>query len=184
MVKAPLTLELALLGFLTAGPMHAYEMHQRLRETDGLALIWRIKLSRLYALLARLEAEGYITAATSVQTARPPRHMLSLTAMGRAVFAEWLTTPVTRLRQLRQVFLAKLYFAMQAGPEAAATLIAGQRRACAVMLEDANRQAATATTSYTRRVYRFRAEQAAAALVWLDEEAAIASRPSDSAGRQ
>ena len=174
MVKTPLTLELALLGFLAAGPMHAYAMHRRLREAGGLAPVWRIKQSQLYALLARLEEEGYITGETSVQATRPPRHMLSLTATGRAAFVEWLTTPVARLRELLQNYLAKLYFALQMGPEAVAALTAAQRRACATMLENAEQQAAAATTPYARLVYRYRAEQAKAALTWLDECCATA----------
>ena len=177
MVKTPLTLELALLGFLVVEPMHAYEMYRRLHDTDALALIWRIKQSQLYALLARLEDEGYIEAETEAQGSRPPRRMLHLTPGGRAAFDEWLTTPVHRGRELRQEFLAKLYFAQQVGPEAAARLVAAQRQTCAAALHDAEQRAETlaAAQPYAHLVYRFRAGQLAASLAWLDECVATAS---------
>jgi len=177
MVKTPLTLELALLGFLTAGPMHAYEMYRRLHDTGALALVWRIKQSQLYALLARLEDEGYLAAETEAQGSRPPRRMLHLTPAGRAAFDEWLTTPVPRGRELRQEFLAKLYFAQQVGPDAVATLVAVQRRACVAAQADAEQRAATLATTqpYAHLVYRFRAGQLAASLAWLDECAATTS---------
>ena len=71
MVKAPLTMEYALLGFLRDEPMHAYEMYQQLHETEALGLVWRIKQSQLYALLARLEETGYLTTVTAPQRDAP-----------------------------------------------------------------------------------------------------------------
>jgi DNA-binding PadR family transcriptional regulator len=59
-VKEPLTLEYALLGFLRAGPAHAYEIHQRLSQTEVLGLVWRLKQRQVYALLERLEEENYV----------------------------------------------------------------------------------------------------------------------------
>ena len=174
MVKTPLTLELALLGFLTTEPMHAYAMYRQLHDTDALSLVWRIKQSQLYALLARLEEEGYIAAETEAQGSRPPRRMLHLTPAGRAAFDEWLKTPVRRGRELRQEFLAKLYFAQQEGPEVVATLVAAQRRAYATAQDEAEQRAASLaeTHPYAHLVYRFRAGQLAASLAWLDECAA------------
>ena len=106
MVKTPLTMEYALLGFLQEEPMHAYEMHHQLHSAEALGLVWRIKQSQLYALLARLEEVGYLTTVTAPQETRPARKMLYLTEAGRAAFEEWRETPVYHGRELRQADLA------------------------------------------------------------------------------
>jgi Transcriptional regulator PadR-like family len=70
-----LGVEHALLGLLRERPMHAYEMNQRLSAVDALRLIWRLKQSHLYALLAKLEAE--VLVASSTETHGPDRHGVS-----------------------------------------------------------------------------------------------------------
>src|SRR4051794_24017606 len=127
MVKAPLTMEYALLGFLRDEPMHAYEMYQKLHEAEALGLVWRIKQSQLYALLARLEEIGYLTTVTAPQETRPARKMMSMSPEGREAFETWRETPVHHGRDLRQEFLAKLYFAQLEGSACAARLLEAQR---------------------------------------------------------
>src|SRR5262245_50407367 len=61
MVKQPLTIEHALLGFVRQRPMHGYEIHQRLLASAELGMVWSIKQSLLYAHLTRLEEEGLLT---------------------------------------------------------------------------------------------------------------------------
>ncbi len=43
MIKTPLTIEHALLGFLRQRPMHAYEIHQTLLRAEALGLVWHLK---------------------------------------------------------------------------------------------------------------------------------------------
>ena len=177
--RSPLSYEYALLGFLSNRPMHAYEIHQRLRKAGGLRLIWTVKQGQLYALLARLEDEGYIVSTLEPQEGRPPRKMLSLTCEGETAFARWMVEPVQRPRQFRQEFLAKLFFASKAGAETLRTLTAGQRDASSLLLDDLQRQvdAVPNDRPYERQVYRLRAVQTEAHLVWLDEcEQALAPK--------
>jgi DNA-binding PadR family transcriptional regulator len=175
MVKTPLTLEHALLGFLRRHPMHAYEMHQHLQEASALGLIWNVKQSQLYALLARLEEAGYIASTTELQGARPPRKMLHLTDAGVEAFRRWLETPVHRGREFRQEFLAKLYFAQQEGPQQAATLLHQQRAACWERLAELQEKAAELGQEppYAWLVFQFRISQMEACLAWLDTCAEI-----------
>jgi PadR family transcriptional regulator, regulatory protein AphA len=170
MVKAPLTLEHALLGFLLAGPMHAYEMHHQLHQSGELGLVWRIKQSQLYALLARLEDVGYLTTTTAPQETRPARKMLHLTPTGREAFNAWLITPVAHGRELRQEFLAKLYFAQRAGSQVATQLVTAQRAALAEMLAELSSREESAELPYARLVYAFRQNQLLASLNWLDRQ--------------
>lgn len=174
MVKAPLTMEHALLGFLQDGPMHAYEMHQQLHQTEALGLVWRIKQSQLYSLLARLEDVGYLTSVTTLQETRPARKMLHLTEVGREAFEQWRTTPVEHGRELRQEFLAKLYFAQLAGDATVRQLVTAQRAVCEKMLASLQARADAAQHPYARLVYQFRHSQLQATAVWLAQcEAAL-----------
>jgi DNA-binding PadR family transcriptional regulator len=172
-------MEYALLGFLQEEPMHAYEMHQQLHRTEALGLVWRIKQSQLYALLARLEEAGYLTMVTAPQETRPARKMLHLTDAGRTAFEEWRETPVYHGRELRQEFLAKLYFAQLAGASSVGKLVAAQRQVCQTMLATLQSRADTAAQPFARLVYEFRCSQVNASFGWLDrcEEILLAKKP-------
>ncbi len=163
----PLTIEYALLGLLQRQPMHGYQLYQELTAPDGLWLIWRIKQGQLYALLAKLEEYGYLTATLQPQDTRPPRKIFQLTASGQAVLHHWLTTPVARPRQMRQEFLAKLFFAQRAGPTATTALFAVQRALCRTW-QAQEQTTATTATGFAQIVALFRLSQVDALLVWLD----------------
>jgi PadR family transcriptional regulator AphA len=170
MIKQPLTIEYALLGFLRQQPMHAYEIHQTLMRNEALGLVWHIKQSLVYVMLERLEAEGLVTTSLEPQGSRPPRKILQLTPDGQAAFAAWLVTPVAHGRDFRLEFLAKLYFASQDDPTRAATLIATQQVACRDWLVDLRAQAEALSDArdYDWLVVQFRIGQIEAILAWLD----------------
>lgn len=170
MVKQPLTIEHALLGFLRQEPMHAYEIHQTLMRNEALGLVWHIKQSLVYVMLERLEIEAFITPTLESQGTRPPRKLLHLTPAGRTAFTEWRITPVAHGRDFRLEFLAKLYFASQDSPASAMVLIAAQQQACRGWLADLRAQAdaRSAAHDYDWLVLQFRAGQIEAILDWLD----------------
>ncbi len=174
LVASPLTVELALLGFLRQQPMYPYEIYQTLSRAQELGRVWRLKQSHLYALLARLEEEGYIATTTEPQGTRPPRKVMSLTPEGRAAFDRWLLSPVAHGRDFRLEFLAKLYFAHQSGPATVAELIAQQRHECERWLVDLHRQAEALPPErrYDWLVLQFRISQIAAIRTWLETCAA------------
>jgi DNA-binding PadR family transcriptional regulator len=166
----PPGLELALLGFLREGPLHAYELHRRLVQAETLGLVWRLKQSHLYALLGRLEAAGLLVGTTQPQGARPPRRVLALTPAGQEAFARWLTTPVAHGRDLRLEFLAKLFFAARNSPPAVSALVERQHAACADWLADLHAQvdATPASQPFATLVLQFRIRQIEGILGWLD----------------
>jgi PadR family transcriptional regulator AphA len=182
--RTTLSMEHALLGFLLRKPMHGYEIYREMCEPHGLWLIWRIKQSQLYALLGKLADEGMIRATLQTQAARPPRKVFHLTRRGRERFQAWLGAPVPHGRDLRQDFLAKLYFAMQDGPAAAAALIAGQRAACQSWLAAMQppERDAPGELRFEHMVDRFRRSQIEATLDWLNACERTIARPR-SAGR-
>lgn len=179
MVKQPLTIEHALLGFLEQRAMHAYEIHQMLRHARALGLVWRLKQSLVYAMLERLEAEEYISSTLELQGSRPPRKVLHLTPRGKQAFGEWLVAPVEHGRDFRLEFLAKLYFASQNEPNGALALIAAQQAACQRWLAALRAQAAPleAKRDYDWLVLQFRIGQIESIVAWLGLCAATAKEP-------
>jgi DNA-binding PadR family transcriptional regulator len=177
MVKQPLTVELALLGFLRQQPMHAYEIHQTLMRNEALGLVWHLKQSLVYVMLERLEAEGYISSSLEPQGSRPPRKILQLTRDGQVAFAHWLVAPVEHGRDFRLEFLAKLYFASQDDAASAIALIGAQQAACRDWLVELRTQADALQDmqTYDWLVLQFRIGQLEAILAWLDICAAIAT---------
>lgn len=169
-IRERLGVEHALLGLLRERPMHAYEMYQRLSSVDALRLVWRLKQSHLYALLAKLETEGLLTSSTETQGARPPRRILRLAPAGEDAFARWIASPVRHGRDFRLEFLAKLAFATQASASAASELLDQQRAACEGWIRDLQAQVAASDPErpFERLIYQFRITQIEAILRWLD----------------
>jgi DNA-binding PadR family transcriptional regulator len=164
-----LTIEHALLGFVYKQPSYGYEIYQQLSVPDELWQVWRMKQSQLYALLAKLEDAGYLSATLQVQEARPPRKIYALTERGRTVYERWLSAPVPHGRQMRLEFLTKLYFAHRQHPTHLHTLIAEQTRACQQWLAELRAQAAAtaAPPFFSFAVQQFRRQQIESFLAWL-----------------
>lgn len=127
--------EYALLGLLWNGPQHGYELHRAFAPDQELGVICHLELSQLYAFLKKLESLGYLESTLEPQEGRPPRRMVGLTQSGRQVFRHWVEAPVPRPREVRLLFLLKLYFARTFGTDTILTLIARQIEACAAFLE-------------------------------------------------
>jgi len=107
--------EYAILGLLAEQPMHGYELFQRF-QSETLGQIVHIEMSQLYAFLKKLE--------------RPPRKVYQLTRDGRALLSQWLNMPVERPRDIRILFLIKLYFVQRQVPEQLPALIKQEIAAC------------------------------------------------------
>ena len=168
MVRRPPGMELSLLGFLRQGPQHGYQIHQMVSDPHGLGSIWRIKQSQLYALLAKLEKEGYTWGQVEMQgAARPPRRMYQLTANGIIAFKNWMQSPVNVPRSIRQEFMAKLYFARKEGKAQVKILIDAQRQTCQNWL-DALVDKNIEQSSFKELIFQYRIGQIRATLVWLD----------------
>lgn len=168
--KTSLTTENALLGFLHQQPMHGYEIHRRLSETEGLGLVWHVKQNQLYALLGKLEKKGYVTTTLEPQPNRPDRKVFHLTEAGKETYWAWLQSPVKHGHRLRLEFLAKLYFAQREEPSVSVTLIEKQREACLSWLntEQDKIERLEAEQPYEQLVHKFRVGQIEAMLNWLN----------------
>jgi len=173
--RTPLSIEWSLLGFLAEQPMHGYEIGQRLSQAARLGLVWRLKQSRLYALLTRLEERGYIDYTMEFQDSRPPRKVYALTPEGEVALDAWLHAPVEHGRDFRLEFLAKLYFAQKEGEATLRDLFETQRGLCQQWLAQQQEALdALEPGAFEWLVYRFRLGQVQAIVEWLDvSEAAL-----------
>ncbi|HEY0755057.1 MAG TPA: PadR family transcriptional regulator [Ktedonobacteraceae bacterium] len=121
--------EYAILGLLEEQPMHGYELFQHF-QSKVLGQIVHIEMSQLYAFLKKLERLKLIEAELETQGVRPPRKIYQPTQEGRALLHQWLTTPVERPRDIRILFLIKLYFVQRRLPDQLPVLIEQEIAAC------------------------------------------------------
>jgi PadR family transcriptional regulator AphA len=163
----PLQCELALLGLVRRGPVHGYELLQILNASDGLSGIWRIKIGQIYAYLNKLEDQGYLTSSRHPQSDYPARRLYAITPAGESAFLEWMRTPVSTARDLRQLFQLKLYFKDGVPSTTMTRLIADQVALCRSWLERLERERDGAT-GWRRSVTAYRVELVQASLHWLE----------------
>lgn len=173
--------EYALLGLLWNGPRHGYELHRAFAADQELGAICRLEQSQLYAFLKKLEHLGYLESTLEPQEGRPPRRVVGLTKTGRNTFRQWIEAPVPRPREVRLLFLIKLYFARAFGVETIHALITRQIEACQVFLkklQDAppaagerghDTRPAEALQDFRVLVHQARIRQIEATIGWLAE---------------
>src|SRR5215467_7715356 len=165
--------EYVILGLLESRSMHGYEMFQQF-ESGTLGQIVHREMSQMYAFLKKLERLGSIEAQLEPQGTRPPRKVFHLTTSGRDTFLQWLTEPVERPREIRLLFLIKLYFVQRIMPQQSASLVNQQIAACLRFLDHLESQHSgdpqTGDMAFLDHVVlRSRIYQTRALLDWLHE---------------
>jgi DNA-binding PadR family transcriptional regulator len=162
--------EFLLLGLLAISPSHGYDLHRQI-ETD-LRYVWRLSLSQVYNVLARMEKQGLIEGEIQEQEESPDRKRFRLTADGDEHFLTWLNTPVgASVHAVRIAFLSKLYFGLQL-PEIDLLTLMGQQRK---MIEDGLTRLQTRLEEFgdTNKILteslRLRIMQLETLLTWLTE---------------
>lgn len=165
--------EYAILGLLEGQPMHGYEMFQQF-EGGALRQIVHLEMSQMYAFLKKLERMQYIEAQLEPQGVRPPRKVFHLTQLGRETFLSWLTEPVERPREIRILFLIKLYFVQRILPDKIVPLLKQEIAACQRFLDHLESQRLPDSRESDEAfldhvVLRSRIHQTRAVLDWLRE---------------
>lgn len=165
--RAILSPQQAVQGLLMRGPMHGYELYQK--YVSELGLIWHAGRSQVYAILKQLEETGRVAAQTELQESRPARKVYHLTSAGRHDFLNWVHQPVRNIRDIRVLFLAKLYFLHQLGLAGVDELVEAQKAVCRERMDSLARSAAgLSADDFGNLVFEFRRRQLEAILGWLD----------------
>src|SRR3712207_3736309 len=115
-----------LLGMLSAGPAHGYELKREhdLRFPSAKPLAF----GQVYATLARLERDGLVEAAESSKDGGPERTTYALTPAGEEALAGWLAEPEPAGPYPADDLVRKTVTALRTGADAT-TYLQRQRRA-------------------------------------------------------
>lgn len=123
--------EWACLGLLAAEPSHGFAVSVRLRPDGDVGRVWSLSRALTYRAIERLRANEHITPlGEEPGLAGGNRTILDVTASGRRLLDEWLSTPVHHLRDLRSELLLKLTLSEILGVDAS-SLVSEQRRVVA-----------------------------------------------------
>jgi PadR family transcriptional regulator, regulatory protein AphA len=103
-----MSLEHAVLGFLSYGPLSGYD----LKKAFDLSVrhFWPADQSQIYRTLGRMEQEGWVEVEVIQQEDRPPRKVYSVTPAGEEELTRWLLAPQP-LEQARSAWLIQVFFA-------------------------------------------------------------------------
>ena len=123
-------LEIALLGFLVAGAKHGYELHKEISDPMGIGGVWHVKIGKMYSMLKNLEKQGLIKATSGQEGNRPPKTTYFLTKQGKNTFYDWMITPIQHGRDLRILFLLKIYLMRRDDPDFKKKIISKQKTEC------------------------------------------------------
>jgi DNA-binding PadR family transcriptional regulator len=120
-----------ILGLLASKPQHGYQFLETFNRPDNLGNVWDLSTSQLYAVLKRLERQGWITGRQMESEIAPPRTEYALTKQGADHLNTWLNedNPSSSIRRVRVEFLSRLYVA-QLLELPVQPIIARQRAAC------------------------------------------------------
>ncbi len=114
-------LDILILGVLRRGPVHGYELKHRVQRPT----LRTLSNNSLYPLLRRFETAGAVTKQVQTTEGRPPRHMYAITAAGRALFHELITTLGPEEAGEDEAFLVRVgFFAEVTLTERAGVLLA------------------------------------------------------------
>jgi DNA-binding PadR family transcriptional regulator len=108
----------ALLGLISQRPRHGYELRAALEALVGGQQNWDLKASQVYTTLTRLQEGGLISEQAVEQDGGPERRIYAITPAGRAVLAEWLTTPVATTPQRDELYLKLVLSLVSEGADA------------------------------------------------------------------
>jgi DNA-binding PadR family transcriptional regulator len=87
-----MALEHALLVALSERPASGLELTRRFEKSLG--FFWHATHQQIYRVLARMEADGWVSVEVVEQEGRPDKRVHTPSAEGRRVLAEWLATPM------------------------------------------------------------------------------------------
>jgi DNA-binding PadR family transcriptional regulator len=129
-----MSIKYAILGILAEGDLHGYELKSNFDDKVG--DFWSLNYGQIYSTLDRLEKEELVTHDRQAQDRRPDRKIFRITPQGRNELEKWLSTPVTKVRALRDEFFVKLVFMNKNNPGPVLDLIEKQK---ALYLKHMNR---------------------------------------------
>lgn len=170
-----LTPDETILGLLAAQPQHGYHLLTAFGDPARLGNVWKLSTSQLYAVLKRLERQGWLSGSEHMVEDAPPRIEYAITEAGWIVLRRWLEdpNPSPSVRRVRVEFLSRLYVAqlLRLSPH---MIITHQRESCRAEIEHLRGLNAELTQVIGALACGLMIAQLEALLRWIDEcEAAL-----------
>ncbi len=167
-----MSLEHALLGFLSREPETGYDLKTRGFDRE-LAHCWNADQAQVYRTLERLRERRLVTSRNVPQRGKPDRRVFSITESGREELSRWLGTSETP-RPPRDPFLLHLFFSAELADTNLLRLLAEARCAYQQRLDVLRATAAHALRAgRDAQLHRMTLEasmaSARAAVDWLDD---------------
>ncbi len=172
-------LDFAILGILTDGPLHGYELKRVLAASEH--GFWTVSFGSLYPALRRLEKQGFISVSTD---GGPRRKVYQLTAEGKAYFQELLESPGTAEED--RGFTLKLSFFRYLDPDSRIGVLERRKAHLATRLAESRKSMKDSANrtkrrmdDYTLALMNRSMSSTEADIAWLDEliENERAARP-------
>lgn len=103
-----MSLQHAILGFLSYGPHTGYDLKKRMDNSTQ--AFWNAHLAQIYPTLKRMKEKGLVETRVEVQTDKPSKKYYFITDAGRAELEAWLLEPMNTAPQVKNLALLKFYF--------------------------------------------------------------------------
>ncbi|WP_248579393.1 PadR family transcriptional regulator [Nocardioides sp. InS609-2] len=100
-----MALEHALLVALREQPASGLDLARRFEKSIG--YFWHATHQQIYRVLARMEADGWVSAEAVAQSGKPDKKVYAVSTAGERVLAEWLAEP-TPVETFRSALAVKL----------------------------------------------------------------------------
>lgn len=108
-----MSIQYAILGFLSQAPQTGYDLKKLITESE--TLYWSGSNNQIYRSLVQLHKEGLVTREIEYQEDNPARKIYTITANGRAALHTWLMS-APELPDLKNYFLIRLMWAGTLAP--------------------------------------------------------------------
>lgn len=107
------TPDYTILGLLASKSQHGYQILETFNDPQQLGSVWRMSNSQIYAVLKRLESQGWVKGHEQSSQNAPSRFEYEITNAGRAQLINWLNEPYPSpsIRRVRVEFMSRLYIA-------------------------------------------------------------------------
>lgn len=137
-----MSLKYAILGLLSEGPRHGYELKSLYDE--AVAPSAKLNFGQVYPTLDRLRRDGYVEQNVVSQDDRPDRKVYSLTERGRDELRDWLDTPTPLNLDIRNETFVKLMLARRMANGRPLDVLKVERRSCLARLHEVTQARAQA----------------------------------------
>jgi len=149
----------ASLVLISQGVGHGYDVARHFASDGSLGAVLTHSRPVVYRAIKQLESMGLITSSEAVGVRGQLKWTLACTATGRRTAREWLTSPVTHLRDMRSEFFVRLLLMQRAGEDTrdfvSAQRIALEPRTTSLLANPSRDPVSLWRREQTRAVLRF-----------------------------